>query len=85
MLKATLLKVENHPLTQMKKLFQIPKGLGASNSLYDEAKYANYHSDELRMEFYVRIMRAFTRRGDCIFNVFGGTKPIFAGMVSSLP
>ena len=83
--KASLLKVENHPITRMQKLFQVPEGQGSSKSLYDEAKYANYHSDELRMEFYLRIMRAFTRRGDCIFNVFGGTKPIFAGMVSSLP
>jgi hypothetical protein len=29
-------------------------------------------------------LRTFTRRGDCIFNVFGGSKPMFAGVVSSL-
>lgn len=81
--KATLLKVENHPLNRMEKFYQVPEGLGASKSLYDEAKYANYPADELRMEFYVQIMRALTRRKDSIFNIFGGTKPIFADMVSS--
>ena len=81
--KANLLKVDNHPINWMEKLFQVPKGLGASKSLYDEAKYTNYTADELRMEFYLRIMRALTRRGDSIFNVFGGSKPIYAGMVSN--
>jgi hypothetical protein len=42
-----------------------------------------YLADELRMEFYLQIMRALTRRGDAIFDIFGGTKPIFTGMVSS--
>jgi hypothetical protein len=81
--KANLLKDPSHPLTRMEKLFQVRDGMGASKSLYDEAKYAMYPADELRMEFYLRIMRALTRRGDAIFNIFGGTKPIFAGMVSS--
>jgi hypothetical protein len=80
--KAEFLKVPNHPITRMEKIFQVPDGLGNSKSLYDEAKYANYPCEELRMEFYLRMMRALTRRGDCIFNVFGGSKPIFAGMVS---
>ena len=81
--KANFLKVHNHPINRMEKLFQVAEGLGASKSLYDEAKYANYTADELRMEFYVRIMRVLTRRGDSIFNVFGGSKPIYAGMVSN--
>ena len=80
--KAELLKVPNHPISRMDKLFQVPEGLGASKSLYDEAKYANYPADELRMDFYLRMMRTLTRRGDCIFNVFGGSKPIYAAMVS---
>ena len=80
--KATLYKDANHPLHRMEKLFQVPDGLGASKSLYNEAKYAIYPEQELRMEFYLRIMRVLTRRGDTIFNIFGGTKPIFAGMVS---
>ena len=80
--KAELLKVPNHPISRMDKLFQLPEGLGASKSLYYEAKYANYPADELRMDFYLRMMRTLTRRGDCIFNVFGGSKPIYAAMVS---
>ena len=82
--KANLLKVENHPTNRMEKLFQVPEDLGASKCLYNEAKYANYTADELRMEFHLRIMRALTRRGSFIFNVFGGSKPIYVGMVSNI-
>jgi hypothetical protein len=67
------------------KILQVLEGLGGSRSMYDEAKYANYPSDELRMDFYLRMMRTFTRRGDCIFNVFGGSKQIFVGVVSVIP
>jgi hypothetical protein len=79
--KAELLKTPNHPIGRMDRLFQVPEGLGTNKSLYDEAKYANYPTDELRMEFYLRMMRTLTRRGDFIFNIFGGSKPIFAAMV----
>lgn len=82
--KATLLKVENHPMSRMDKLFQVPEGLGNSKCLYDEAKYANYPADELRMDFYLRLMRMLTKRGDSIFNVFGGSKPMYAALVSIL-
>ena len=81
--KVDILKVPNHPVTRMDRIFQVPEGLGGSKSLYDEAKYANYPADELRMEFYLRMMRTLTRRGDCIFNVFGGCKPVYAAMVST--
>lgn len=79
---ANLLKQENNPMLRMEKIFQVPDGLGTQKCLYDEAKYANYPSDELRMEFYLKMMRTFTRRGDTIFNIFGGSKPIYAAMVS---
>jgi len=80
--KAELLKMPSHPLFRMEKLFQVPEGMGKSRSLYDEAKYANYPADELRMDFYLRMMRTLTKRGDSIFNVFGGSKPMYAAMVS---
>ena len=80
--KAELVSVQNHPINRVEKLFQVPEGMGMSKSLYDEAKYANYPEGELRMEFYMRMMRNFTRRGDFVFNVFGGSKPIFAALVS---
>lgn len=66
----------------MEKLFVVPEGLGGNKSLYDKAKYANYPADELRMEFYLRILRKLTKKGVAIFNVFGGSKAICASMVS---
>lgn len=82
--KAAFLNDASHPLHRMEKLFKVPDGLGNSPSLYDESKYAMYPSDELRMGFYIDIMKKLTSRGDTVFNVFGGTKPMFAGMVSVL-
>ena len=76
--KVEFLKMQNHPISQMDKLFQVPKGLGANKSLYNEAKYANYPADELRM------MKMLTKKGDCIFNIFRGLKPIYATMVSDI-
>lgn len=73
--KAELLKVPNHPIARMNKLFQVPKGLGTSMTLYNKAKYANYPADKLRMEFYLQIMETATTKGDCIFNVFGVPNP----------
>ena len=63
MYKTDLLKVESHPISRMDKLFQFPERLGANKCLYDEAKYANYPTVELRMEFYLQMMRTLTRRG----------------------
>jgi hypothetical protein len=80
--KAKFLKLPNHPITRMEKLFQIPEGLGANKCLYNEEKYANYPSDELWMEFYLRMIRNLMRRGDCIFNIFGGSKPVYASIES---
>ena len=82
--KAEFVKMPNHPVNRMEKLFQVPEGLGNNKSLYVEAKYANYPSNELRMDFYVRMLKSMTRRGDCIFNVFGGSKPMFAALVSNV-
>lgn len=72
----------DNPILRMEKVFQVPEGLGNVKSLYDEAKYANYTGDELRMDFYLQVLRSLTRRGDTIINVFGGTKPMYAGLVS---
>lgn len=80
--KAELVKNPHHPILKMETLFQVPEGLGGSRGLYDEAKYANYPTDELRMDFYLRMLRSLTKRGDFIFNVFGGSKIIYAALVS---
>ena len=55
--------------------------MGGSKNLYDEAKCANYPTDKLRMDFYFWILKSLTQRGDCIFNVFGGAKMLYATMV----
>jgi hypothetical protein len=47
-----------------------------------EAKYTNYPLDEMWMEFYLKMMRTLTRKKDCIFNILGGSKPMYAAMVS---
>ena len=85
--KAELLKVLNHSIAQNGKSFsKSQKGWATIRSLYDEAKYANYPADELRMEFYLRMMRTpTTKRRFRIFNVFGGSKPVFTAMVSKNP
>ena len=80
--KTELINVQNHPMSRMEKIFSIPEVPGIDKGLFEEAKYANFPTDELRMEFYLRILRTLTRRGDCVFNVFGGSKPIHAGVVS---
>ena len=82
--KAEILKMQNHPVLKMDNLFQVPDGAGDNKALYEESKYALYHADELRMDFYLKMMKLLTRRGDCIFNVFGGSKPMFAALVSNL-
>lgn len=81
--KAEILKMQNHPVLKMDNLFQVPDGAGDNKALYEESKYALYHADELRMDFYLKMMKLLTRRGDCIFNVFGGSKPMFAALVSN--
>lgn len=69
-------------MSKMDKLFQVLEGLGSSKCFCDEAKYANYHVDELWMDFYLSLMRTLTRRGDFIFNFIGGSKPIYIALVS---
>ena len=75
--------MQNHSITSMDKLFQVSEGLGANKCMCDVVKYANYLTDELRMEFYLRMMRTLTRKGDCIFNVSKGSIPIYAAIVSN--
>lgn len=45
----------DNPIMKMDKAFKVFKGLGNLKCLYDEAKYANYTWDELRMEFYLHL------------------------------
>jgi hypothetical protein len=56
--------------------------LGAPKSLFDKAKYANYPVDELKIDFYMKMVWTLTRRGNKMFNIFGGIKPLYVGVVS---
>lgn len=49
--------------------------------MHDKAKYANYTGDKLRMDFYLHTLRPLMCKGVTIFNDFGGTKPMYGGMV----
>lgn len=58
-------------MSKMDKLILVPKGLGAQKSLHNMAKYANYPMDELRIDFYMKMVRTLTRR-----------KPLYVAVVS---
>lgn len=51
-------------------------------SLCDESKYANYTGLKLRMDFYLQVLRLLMHKGDTIFNVFEGTKPMNTELVN---
>ena len=75
------LNVPYHPMSRMKSVFSIQEGTPMCDGLSEESKYANYPAEEFRMEFYLYLLRTLTKRGDNIFNIFGGTKPMYAAMV----
>lgn len=77
-----LLKCKDNPMSKMDKFFHVPIGIGTQKSLYDMAKYANYHVDELRMDFYLKMMRTLAQlRGHYIQHIWR-TKPIYTMLVS---
>ena len=60
-----------------------PCAHGVSGTPHEEARNTNYLADGLWMEFYLRMMKTLMKRGDNIFNIFKGSKPIYAAMVSN--
>lgn len=74
----------NNPILNVTKAFLVLEGLGNMKSLCDMAKYTLYIGEELKMEFYLYIWKTLTHKGDTIFNVFWGTKPMYAKLVSTL-
>jgi hypothetical protein len=50
--------------------------------LIEETMYTIYPAVELRMDFYLEILQRLTVPGDTVYNVFGGTKFIYASLVS---
>ena len=71
------------PEKDIKSIFKVADGRDKDRALYDESKYVIHTQFELRLDFYVEVLRMFTRKGDTVFNVFGGSKFLYAGMVSS--
>lgn len=53
--------------------------------LMEETLYTIYPQLELRLDFYVGILKILCMAGDTIFNVFGGTKLMYAALVSVSP
>ena len=51
--------------------------------LVEETMYALYPAYELRMDFYIGILKALTAMSETVYNVFGGTKFVYAALVSS--
>ena len=70
-----------------KAKFNIPATLQALDTpmytkprKYQELQY-RIQSTELRMEFYLHLFELFCRPGDTVYNVFNGTKILYAGLV----
>ena len=70
--KTELLKVPNHPIVRMESSSKSQKDWVPTGACTTRRSTPTTP----------RMMRTLTRRGDCILNVFGGSKPIFAAMVS---
>ena len=69
--------------TTFKKIYTIPHP--PPKELLQETLYTVFPALELRMEFYVSVMQGLAMSGETVYNVFGGSKFMYAAMVSSHP
>lgn len=53
-------------------------------SVLDEYKYTVETEYELRMDFYIDVLQNAVEKGQIVFNMFGGTKLMYAGLVMNL-
>ena len=67
--------------TVFKKIYSIPHP--PPKDLLQETIYTMIPALELRMEFYVSVLQSLCVRGETIYNVYGGSKVMYAAMVSS--
>ena len=65
-----------------KKIYSIPHP--ADKELFQETLYSVFPALELRMEFYISILQSLAMDGETVYNVFGGSKFIYAAMVSAV-
>ena len=63
-----------------KKVYELPPP--HPKELVQETMYALYPAYELRMDFYIGILKALTGMSETVYNVFGGTKFVYAALVS---
>ena len=64
-----------------KKIYQLPPP--HPKELMDEAMFAICPATELRMDFYIGVLKAVTVMSETVYNVFGGTKFVYAALVST--
>ena len=64
-----------------KKIYSLPPP--HPKELVEETMYAIYPAYELRMDFYIGVLKALTVMSETVYNVFGGTKFVYAALVSS--
>jgi hypothetical protein len=69
--------------SHFKKLYSVPPP--PPKELFQETLYSVYPGNELRMEFYVSVLQGLAMDGETVYNVFGGSKFIYAAMVSHAP
>ena len=64
-----------------KKLYSLPAP--HSKKHMEETMYTIYPAYELRMDFYIGILKALTVINETVYNVFRSTKFVYATLVSS--
>jgi hypothetical protein len=64
-----------------KKIYNIPHP--PPKDLFQETLFTVVPAVELRMEFYVSILQSLTIHGETVYNIYKGSKFLYAAMVSS--
>ena len=67
------------PSTHFSKLYSVPHP--PPKDLFQETLYSVYPGKELRLDFYINILQGLTMSGETVYNIFGGSKFIYASMV----
>ena len=67
--------------SHFKKLYSVPHP--PPKELFQETLYTVYPANELRMEFYIDVLQGLAMNGETVYNVYGGSKFMYAAMVSN--
>lgn len=65
-----------------KKIYNVPHP--PPKDLLQETLYTVWPALELRMDFYISILQSLAADGETVYNIFGGSKFMYAAMVSHL-